>query len=67
MDGKVFDVKSGGYVPNLFGKLERVTLNQAVGGDFFCKDCPPLQADVIPLSHREGVMLVDWVRVYVKK
>lgn len=67
LDGQVFDVKSGGYVPNLFGKLERVTLNQAVGGDLFFKDTPTLRADQIPLTNREGIMLVDWVRVYVKK
>lgn len=67
LDGQVFDVKTGGYVPNLFGKPERVTLNQAVGGDFYCKECPPLQTNQIPLNKGEGVMLVDWVRVYVKK
>jgi beta-glucanase (GH16 family) len=64
LDGQVIDVKSGGYIPNLFGKLEKVTLNLAVGGNFFQ---PTLTADQIPLNLGEGVMEVDWVKVYTKK
>ncbi len=68
LDGVVFDVKSGSYVPNLYGKLERITLNQAVGGDFFRNifGYNPT-ADQIPLNPGEGVMQVDWVKVFVKR
>ena len=67
LDGEVVDVKSGSYVPNLFGKLERLTLNQAVGGNFFYKDGTTPTADQIPINEGEGVMLIDWVKVFVKK
>ena len=43
LDGKVVEVKtSGGYIPSLFGKTERITLNVAVGGDFFSNFNPVL-------------------------
>ncbi|MCC3152801.1 glycoside hydrolase family 16 protein [Hymenobacter sp. BT770] len=67
LDGQVVDVKTGGYVPDLYAKLERITLNQAVGGDFFYKDSAIPTPSQIPLNEGEGVMLVDWVKVYVKK
>ncbi|ADB36214.1 glycoside hydrolase family 16 protein [Spirosoma linguale] len=62
LDGQVVDTKTGGYVSNLAGKLEKLTLNQAVGGDFFYAPT----ASQIPLNAGEGIMQVDWVRVYVK-
>ncbi len=67
LDGKEVDVKTGGYVPNLFGKLERITLNQAVGGDFFHSNGSNPTPDDIPLNPGEGEMQVDWVKVYTHK
>ena len=67
LDGQVVDVKSGGYVPDLFNKPERITLNQAVGGDFFYKDLTLPAPSQIPLNAGEGIMLVDWVKVYAKR
>ena len=68
LDGVTFDVKSGSYVPNLYGKFERITLNQAVGGDFFRTPITGNPtADQIPINPGEGVMLVDWVKVYTHK
>jgi beta-glucanase (GH16 family) len=63
LDGVEVAKNSGGYVPDLFGKLQKITLNEAVGGDFFSNPSP----DAIPLNAGEGTMLVDWVKVYVKK
>ncbi|WP_461125583.1 glycoside hydrolase family 16 protein [Spirosoma aerophilum] len=59
LDGQVVDTKTGGYVSNLFGKTERITLNLAVGGDFFGN--PPASSIVT------GTMLVDYVKVFVSK
>jgi beta-glucanase (GH16 family) len=67
LDGNVVDVKTGGYVPNLFGKLEMLTLNMAVGGDFFWEEGSIPTADQIEIGPNDGVMLVDWVKVFVKK
>lgn len=58
-DGILVDVKSGGYIPNMFGKSQRLVLNVAVGGDFF----PNLVVDNIPAS---ATMTVDWVRVLTR-
>lgn len=58
-DGILVDVKTGGYVPSLFGKSQRVVLNVAVGGDFF----PNLEVDNIAAS---ATMTVDWVRVLTR-
>ncbi|MBM3176382.1 MAG: glycoside hydrolase family 16 protein [Bacteroidetes bacterium] len=56
LDGILVDTKSGGYVPNLFGKKEKVVLNLAVGGNFF----QTLNTTkIVP-----GTLLVDWVRIY---
>ncbi len=63
----VFDVKSGSYVSNLFGKLEKITLNQAIGGDFFRTITGNPSANQIPLNPGEGIMQIDWVKVYTKK
>ena len=56
LDGKVVETKSGGYIPNLFGKTERITLNLAVGGNFFTNFNPAL---ITP-----GTMSVDFVKVF---
>lgn len=55
-DGKVVDTKSGGYVPNLFGKKEKVVLNLAVGGNFF--------STLDPAQIQTGTLQVDWVKVF---
>ena len=55
-DGVLVKTNSGSYVPNLFGKSEKVTLNLAVGGNFFSNFNPSLI--------QTGTMYVDWVRVY---
>ena len=60
LDGKVVEVKtSGGYIPGLFGKTERITLNVAVGGDFF--------TNLDPTQIQTGTMYVDWVKVFTSK
>jgi beta-glucanase (GH16 family) len=56
LDGVVVETKSGGYISNLFGKTERITLNLAVGGDFFNNLNP---AQIMP-----GTMFVDYVKVF---
>ncbi|HEV7332588.1 MAG TPA: glycoside hydrolase family 16 protein [Flavisolibacter sp.] len=60
LDGVQVEQKSGGYIPNLFGKTERITLNLAVGGDFF----PNLDPSKIVA---EGKMYVDYVKVFTSK
>ncbi len=56
LDGQLVDTKTGGYVPDLFGKKEKIVLNLAVGGKFFTR----LSArDIVP-----GTMYIDWVKVY---
>ena len=57
-DGQVVEVKSGGFIPSMFRKQQRVTLNLAVGGNFF----PNLDRSQI----QTGVMQVDWAKVYTK-
>jgi beta-glucanase (GH16 family) len=57
LDGTVVEVKtSGGYIGQLFGKQQRLTLNLAVGGLFF--------SNFDPTKITEGTMQVDWVKVY---
>lgn len=58
-DGQVVDTKSGGYIPSMFRKQQRVTLNLAVGGLFFGSYDPAL---IEP-----GTLLVDWVKVFTSK
>lgn len=59
LDGQVVEVKTGGYIPDLFGKTERITLNVAVGGNFFTNlDLTKIQP---------GTMYVDWVKVFTSK
>jgi len=55
-DGILVKTNSGGYVPSLFGKTERITLNLAVGGLFFSNFNPALI--------QTGTMYVDWVKVF---
>jgi len=58
LDGKVVEVKtSGGYIPALFGKQERITLNLAVGGNFFGRGFNPSNIQT-------GTLYVDWVKVF---
>jgi beta-glucanase (GH16 family) len=56
-DGVLVKTNSGGYVPSLFGKTERITLNLAVGGLFFSNFNPALI--------QTGTMYVDWVKVFI--
>jgi len=55
-DGVLVKTNSGGYVPSLFGKTERITLNLAVGGLFF--------SNLNPALIQTGTMYVDWVKVF---
>jgi beta-glucanase (GH16 family) len=55
-DGVLVKTNSGGYVPGLFGKTEKITLNLAVGGNFFSNFNPSLI--------QTGTMYVDWVKVF---
>lgn len=55
-DGQLIKTNSGGYVPSLFGKTERITLNLAVGGNFFSNFNPSLI--------QTGSVYVDWVKVF---
>lgn len=56
LDGALVETKSGGYIPNLFGKTERITLNMAVGGGFF--------TNLDPAQIQTGTMYVDYVKVF---
>jgi len=58
-DGVLVETKSGGYISNLFGKTERITLNLAVGGNFF--------ANLDPTQIQPGTMYVDYVKVFTSK
>jgi beta-glucanase (GH16 family) len=58
-DGVLVETKSGGYIPDIFGKTERITLNLAVGGNFFTNlDTTQIQT---------GTMYVDYVKVFTSK
>ena len=56
-DGELAKTNTGGYVPDLFGKSEKITLNTAVGGLFF--------SNLDPAQIQPGTMYVDWVKVFV--
>jgi len=56
LDGVLVETKSGGNIPNLFGKTERITLNLAVGGNFF--------TNFNPAQIQTGTMYVDYVKVF---
>ena len=55
-DGNVVETKTGSYVPNLFGKTERVVLNLGVGGNFF--------SNFDPSQIVTGSLYVDFVKVF---
>ncbi|RVU00608.1 glycoside hydrolase family 16 protein [Mucilaginibacter limnophilus] len=62
LDGKIVETKSatgkgGAYIPFMFGKQQRITLNLAVGGDIFG---PDFDNSTIQTS----TMYVDWVKVF---
>lgn len=59
LDGKVVITNTGSYVPNLFGKTERITLNLAIGGNFF--------TNFDPSQIQPGTYYVDWVKVFTSK
>lgn len=56
LDGKQVEVKNGGYVSNLFGKIEHITFNLAVGGLFF--------SNLDPAQIAPGTLYVDYVKVF---
>ena len=56
LDGQVVETKTGSYIPNLFGKTERIVLNLAVGGNFF--------TNLNPAQIVTGSMYVDYVKVF---
>ncbi|GEO03501.1 glycosyl hydrolase family 16 [Adhaeribacter aerolatus] len=57
LDSKLVEEKtSGGYIPSLFGKSERITLNLAVGGGFF--------NNLDPAQIKTGTFYIDWVKVF---
>jgi beta-glucanase (GH16 family) len=56
LDGGEVAKNSGDYVPNMYGKKQRVTLNLAVGGLFF--------SGYDPFISNQGTLEVDWVRVH---
>src|SRR5258705_1260085 len=55
-DGNIIETKTGSYVPNLFGKTERVVLNLAVGGNFF--------TNFNPSQIVTGSIYVDFVKIF---
>lgn len=59
LDGQVVDTKTGGYIPSLYGKKERITLNLAVGGLFF--------GSYDPAAIQPGTFQVDWVKAFTAR
>ncbi|MFM7839410.1 MAG: hypothetical protein ACKO6K_07560, partial [Chitinophagaceae bacterium] len=59
-DGKLVNTKTGGSISSMFGKKQRITLNLAVGGNFFGGNFRPSQ--IVP-----GTLRVDWVKVFIMK
>ncbi len=56
LDGKMVQSKTGGDIPDLFGKTEYVTLNLTVGG--------PLYTDLNTGNMQMGTAYVDFVKVF---
>ncbi|MBP6686896.1 MAG: glycoside hydrolase family 16 protein [Lacibacter sp.] len=56
LDGTIIETKTGSYIPNLFGKTERIVLNLGVGGNFF--------SNLNPAQITTGSMYVDFVKVF---
>ena len=59
LDGQVVNTKTGDYVPSLYGKEERITLNLAVGGLFF--------GNYDPAAIQPGTFQVDWVKAFTSR
>ena len=59
LDGQVVVIKNGGWIPDFYRKVERVTLNLAVGGGFF--------GNPDPSTIQTGTMQIDWVKVFTSK
>ncbi len=64
LNGKVIrtltsDVAPGQYIDDMFGKSQNITLNLAVGGDYFRNPNLPDPNDIVT-----GSMYVDWVKVF---
>jgi beta-glucanase (GH16 family) len=58
LDGTIVEIKTtGNYIPQLFGKEQKIVLNLAVGGLFF--------NNLDPATVQPGTMQVDWVKVFV--
>jgi len=58
-DGQVVDTKSGDYIPGMYGKKQRITLNLAVGGLFF--------GNYDPAAIQPGTFQVDWVKAFTSR
>ena len=58
-DGQAVVTKTGEWIPNFYRKVQRVTLNLAVGGGFF--------GNPSPSTIQTGTMQVDWVKVFTSK
>jgi beta-glucanase (GH16 family) len=56
LDGVIVDTKTGGYVSSLYGKKEKITLNLAVGGNYFTR---LVTRNIVP-----GTMQIDYVKVF---
>jgi beta-glucanase (GH16 family) len=64
LNGKVIrtltsDTAPGQYIDDMFGKTQNITLNLAVGGDYFKNPNLPDPNDIVT-----GSMYVDWVKVF---
>ncbi|GAA4450684.1 hypothetical protein GCM10023189_11670 [Nibrella saemangeumensis] len=72
LDGVQVAKNTGSYVPNLFGKKQKVTLNLAVGGNFYYNftgtNANPTVQEIEDrrLATDNYTMLVDWVKVYTR-
>lgn len=58
-DGQLVDTKTGGYIPSMYGKQERITLNLAVGGLFF--------GSYDPNNIQPGTFQADWVKAFTSR
>jgi beta-glucanase (GH16 family) len=58
-DGQVVNTRTGDYIPSMYGKKERITLNLAVGGLFF--------GSYDPAAIQPGTFQVDWVKAFTSK
>jgi beta-glucanase (GH16 family) len=56
LDSVIVSTKTGPYIPSMFGKSQTITLNLAIGGDYF--------GNPAPSSIVTGTMYVDWVKAY---